>query len=99
MGHEMEVEKMDAFSTAQGPLRLLFCNTNSFHFDPSLIGSVRGISSPKSQERKSSKYVRNITIKYPFSPQIFYQLPYVVNIKLSSKQKASYIRKRAGRLC
>ena len=49
MGHEMEVEKMVAFSTAQGPLRLLFCNTNSFYFDPSLIGSVLGfhLQSPR----------------------------------------------------
>ena len=48
---------------------------------------------------KVTEIHRNITIKYPFSPQIFYQPPYVVNIKLSSKQKASYIRKRTWRLC
>ena len=74
------------FLSCSGPFEAAFLQ-HRLHFDPSLVGSVLSISSPRSPERKASKYIRNITVKYPFSPQIFYQPPCVINIKLSSKQK------------
>lgn len=58
------------FLNCSGPFEAAFLQ-HKLHFDPSLIGSVLGISSPKSQERKSLKYIGISLSNIPFPLKYF----------------------------